>query len=719
MRFAHERLSEARLALELTQDDLARSIGVDVRTYRRYESGAVNAGGFDVRRAERRRIVERLASELGVPVEELVVEAPRGGPHHLPPTPAFVGRADLLADLTRWRDADDRQRVVAVVAIGGAGKTALAAQLCERAFVWSFYQDPKVEGMVDALLIHLGQAPEPAGARMERIERALAGAGPLLLVLDGVEVVQADGLGQRSVGELEDSGLRRLLVALATGLGRARALLTTRAGPPELERLPGYRRIDLPPLAADDSEALVATYGVNDPAAAQWAGGHPLSLGMVGVYLGGGGRLADLDQLDLREHTREDPLARRLLTVLEALAARLTAEERAVFAALSIFPSGATAATLAGLPIAVPARAIDRALGKLRGFGLAASDGSRAWLHPLVARFAGTLLEQRGAPLHEAERARLAETLGSRLDITDPGVLDRVERLVHHTVGAGRAVEAYLLYQRALGGFAHLGLRQGEMARGARLTRAFGEGLPPRDQVNLRYEEGLFAVAQGDLRGGVAAFARVASGARTAGDGVVLTTALRALAYAQRLAGDLDEALETIDAAAAVAEGLDDPPHVVRAVAMRGAILDDQGRSELAGQAFAAVRALGDDPMERRGLWEAEHLVARGEWSLARERTVRNQERCAARRWPGHVAHCDAVLGTIAARSGDAEAGAHHLGALRSWTDRTGEVELVLRAHLLAAELGDNAEARIGAEKARRLGYRPLAERLTAFGGGS
>src|SRR5262249_54521323 len=153
-------------------------------------------------------------------------------------------------------------------------------------------------------------------------------------------------------------------------------------------------------------------------------------------------------------------------------------------------------------------------------------------------------------------------------------------------------------------------------------------------------------------------------------------------------------ALASAGAAHGLAEALDDKPHLVRALALRGAVLHDLGRRDEARAQFDAVRALGDDPLERRGLWEAEHLVDCGELELARTRTPRNLERCEARGWPGHVAHCHAVLGAVDARSGRSGAGREHLAALRTWTDRTGEVEMALRAHLLAAELGDDHERR-------------------------
>jgi hypothetical protein len=172
-----------------------------------------------------------------------------------------------------------------------------------------------------------------------------------------------------------------------------------------------------------------------------------------------------------------------------------------------------------------------------------------------------------------------------------------------------------------------------------------------------------------------------------------------------------------LDPAAAieVARTLDDRAHVVRGTALLGAILTDAGDLDEAGRAFARVRELGDDPVARRGIGEAEYLVARGELEEAELRTARNARICEARGWPGHVAHCALVRGTIAARRGDVEAARAWLAAVRDWTDRTGEIELVLGTHLLAAELGEAFEARICAELALRLGYATARARALAL----
>ena len=64
-KFNSDALLEARLGLGLSQEETAATLGVDVRTYRRYESGEVNHQGFAVRHPSRRRFVEKIIGELG------------------------------------------------------------------------------------------------------------------------------------------------------------------------------------------------------------------------------------------------------------------------------------------------------------------------------------------------------------------------------------------------------------------------------------------------------------------------------------------------------------------------------------------------------------------------------------------------------------------------------------------------------------------------------
>jgi hypothetical protein len=88
------------------------------------------------------------------------------------------------------------------VAAGGAGKTALtdkALHVLEHSdgaglFVWSFYEDPKTDSSLRAAYLYFtGEKDVRAGGMLERLQIALSGDAPHIVVLDGLERVQSEG----------------------------------------------------------------------------------------------------------------------------------------------------------------------------------------------------------------------------------------------------------------------------------------------------------------------------------------------------------------------------------------------------------------------------------------------------------------------------------------------------------------------------------------------
>ena len=141
-----------------------------------------------------------------------------------PPDPVgyFTGRAEELARLDRWA-ADPDVRLIGVTAWGGAGKTALVTHWVQDAdgaarrpgiwgvFGWSFYADPSAEHWAAELLgwAHRSLGVPIPAARPAAAVLALLRAVPLVLVLDGLEVVQegpaGDGYGQFLDGTLREA----------------------------------------------------------------------------------------------------------------------------------------------------------------------------------------------------------------------------------------------------------------------------------------------------------------------------------------------------------------------------------------------------------------------------------------------------------------------------------------------------------------------------------
>jgi hypothetical protein len=213
--------------------------------------------------------------------------------HALQPAQHFRGREAKLKELQDWLQAPvTPDRVISVVAAGGAGKTALVhealheATLSDRAgvFVWSFYEDPHTDAFLRAAYIYFtGEKDTPTGGMLERLQLALSGDVLHVLILDGLERVQSEG-GPRRRGELEDLQLKRLVRALAGGVGSARALVTSRF---PLVDLGGWTGAGHRAIVLDDLELPVAldvlrAWGVKGDDAVLARLIEPLNVG--GVY---------------------------------------------------------------------------------------------------------------------------------------------------------------------------------------------------------------------------------------------------------------------------------------------------------------------------------------------------------------------------------------------------------------------------------------------------
>lgn len=691
-RFDHQLLRRVRLELNLGQDDAAASLGVDVRTYRRYESGAVNDGGpFEVRNASRRRLLQRMCDEFGV--DELsrwiVDDAPRAAPvtrgHALQRAPHFTGRDAELTALTRWANDPDA-RVMVVLAVGGAGKTALVERFVATrgagAFVHSFYDDPRTE---------------PAVVELSRDD------GEGLVVLDGVEVMQSEGSEGRAFGELEDPALRRALRSVAAGVVARKALVTSRL--PLTDLAPWAERVAvlrLSPLTSRESADLLRAWGLagDDRALAslvEASSGHALSVAMVGSYasafLGADPALAT--GLIPSEIAGDDPLARRLSAVLDAYATRLSDAERELLARLSLFAGAADPALLA--PSGDP-RAVLPALARLERLGLVAKTPAGVTAHPFVRGH----FKSRLAPPTRWTTGASAPTLTgpATTRVFDGDLLERFEQALAHTRAAGGVAEAWGIYLRAMGGFDHLGLRVGAMTLGARVLSGFAErGAPERvdprldgdSRAALLYEWALYAGALGDpslaLRCHDAHLAALdalrpeAAWARRA-------MGLRTRAYVSWVTGDLDGARGALDASLAIAEPRGDSFHRVRGYALAAMVAHDAGDAAGCARWMSLASALEPAPTARRALWVAEVMVDRGEREAARALATTAVEACTRRGWAGHAAHGETVVGWTWAEE-DTGRAARCLDRAWPWARRSQEVEVTLRCHALAARIAE------------------------------
>jgi tetratricopeptide (TPR) repeat protein len=228
----------------------------------------------------------------------------------LPETDAgLFGRNRELEMLDQaWNNPD--MNIVALVAWGGVGKTALVNQWlnlmqrdkyrgAQRVYGMSFYSQGAAEGkqasadrfFADAL--HLFRDPHPdQGDPVDKAKRlaALIRQQKTLLILDGLEPLQYPPGAEE--GRLKDQGLKVLLKDLAANEHPGLCVISTRLWTADLKTYEGgsVQRLDLTHLAPADGASLLRSLSVNgtdkelQQASADFDG-HALALTLLGTYL--------------------------------------------------------------------------------------------------------------------------------------------------------------------------------------------------------------------------------------------------------------------------------------------------------------------------------------------------------------------------------------------------------------------------------------------------
>jgi predicted ATPase/DNA-binding CsgD family transcriptional regulator/DNA-binding XRE family transcriptional regulator len=230
------RLRGLRATLGLSQEQLARRLGVSFATVNRWESG-------------RTQLSPRAARALA----ELEASAAQGSgaarPGQLPLAhTSFVGRDRELAELARLLG---EARLVSLIGPGGAGKTRLAVEAIRRSLpdadvVFLPLESVRLPGsLVPALASRLGVHDQPGLSLTESLHTALA-RSPRLLVLDGAESLREEAA--RLIGDLLDA------------VPGVRVVVTSRV----LLGIPGEVCWTVPPLACPSVAAGAADVAASD-----------------------------------------------------------------------------------------------------------------------------------------------------------------------------------------------------------------------------------------------------------------------------------------------------------------------------------------------------------------------------------------------------------------------------------------------------------------------
>jgi tetratricopeptide (TPR) repeat protein len=654
--------------------------------------------------------------------------------HALQPAQHFRGREVKRRELKDWLEAAvTPDRVISVVAAGGAGKTALVnealhgAALSDRAgvFVWSFYEDPHTDAFLRAAYLYFtGDEDAPTGGMLERLQMALSGDAPHIMILDGLERVQSEG-ERRMRGELEDLQLKRLVRALAGGVGNARALVTSRFPLVDLANWTGagHRAIMLDDLERPIAIEVLRAWRVkgDDAALSQLIqplniGGfyHALSVAVLGSYIGNfaNGDPSRAPELSLKEASGSDLKARRLSRILEQYAKALTPIERDLLARLSLFPRGVkvellgwivqSGGEIAGALIGLADHQLMRHLENLKTLGLVfryETDQQVIYsAHPFLREFFRNLLETKPESVHESVRAKLAPSLEARPTTypSDPAILDQYELLIEQTLLAGRIQEAFHLYWYGLGEGRNLFWVLGENTRGLRILERFVPGdefsvlephLPQPERSALVNNLGVFASALGDLTRGRKAFGYCGRVYAEVSDQEGTSISAENVSHIELNAGRFREAFNSAQSAVSLANEANDDNRVLYSLAFRAAIYFAIGDIPASVADFKRAAELRGNPLlSTWGMYEAECRLIRGDRSGALSQTRANREYAVSYNYNIDLCKCNALLTRLLAPEDPSQA-AQHLKDARGFAERSGSVELQLRCFHAACEL--------------------------------
>jgi tetratricopeptide (TPR) repeat protein len=416
----------------------------------------------------------------------------------------FTGREQERSDLAAWL-TDDAHPLLAVIAIGGMGKSALGWHWLQEDLLplglehwglhgvlwWCFYdRESGFERFLERAIAYVSggemdAADWPVRDRMDCL-RALLAEHPFLLMLDGVErllrayarmdapylgdeeVEAQRGVHPASLYQCADPNVGIFLQWLA-GLGATKTLLTSRLLPRELEGLAGVARRDLKQMDPEDAVRFFRAMDIQGTRAEIQAscapyGYLPLALRLLaGLVAEDPARPGDIAVVTDYEIT-EDLLGKEQHHILERAYDVLDPAARELLSRMAAFRSPVGYGAVRAL-FSPPSKEMDegeegfrfeseRALkDALRGLVkrglLSRQEGTGHYdLHPVVRRYAYERLADK-----EGTHARLRDYFAAvpapeRVESLDD--LAPLMELYHHTVRAGRYDEAFRLFRDKL-----------------------------------------------------------------------------------------------------------------------------------------------------------------------------------------------------------------------------------------------------------------------------
>jgi tetratricopeptide (TPR) repeat protein len=651
----------------------------------------------------------------------------------------FVGRVEELARLDRWA-GDPMVRLVGVTAWGGAGKTALVTHWLNQhggmaarpgvrgVFGWSFYADPSADQWALELLEWA-----TAEFRVSLVGRGRAGvavlallqAVPLVLVLDGLEIVQ-EGPEGAQFGRLLDGTLRDVLTGACQLNHGGLVMLTSRFAFADLEGFDGgaARMLDVPPFTPAEGAALLAASG------AGWLGegerrdlvenvdGHALAVAALGGVLTDHPPAEELAGLRAGLAGAATTNA-RVARVLGFYADRLPEADRYLVAAVALFAHPVTPdavltvaghASFEGRLEGWTAQQVQAAVReRLAGLLSWHPDGSVS-AHPLVRESFRPLALGAAEVAVDATLGEVPERIANREDglrvmeaielLLDAGQWQAADDLYRSRTGNGRlwkSLPALRLGQRAASAFVATPARR----------RACSDQLTLRRLGFYLNDVGMYASGAGDLVTAREYLGVALQHEREADNWKSVGISLQNLTQCLGWLGEVEAARQAAAEAATSATTIDDPRQILQVAAYQGWVAMLAGDSQAAERYFLAADGLqyaealdnhNHHLYSHRGIKWGEFLARTGRPGPARTLTDRNREISTKQGWNEIIARCDRLLARLDLATGDPTTAGQRL-ATAAATFRDGDylVELAetLPNQAEAARAAGNLDAAI------------------------
>jgi predicted ATPase/DNA-binding CsgD family transcriptional regulator len=698
-----ERIQRLRTSLGLSQEQLARQLGVSFATVNRWESGRTQMSA----RASRAlaEFEARAAADTQRPTGLPVAQS------------SFIGRERELAELAGLLG---RSRLVSLVGPGGAGKTRLAIEAIRRrdpaASVAFIPLEPvrQAQSLVPAVASCLRVRDRPGVPAEESVAAALA-AAPRLIVLDGAE-------------HLRDAAAE-LASTLLTSVDGQRIVVTSRV----VLGVPGEVCWTVPPLDCPSAAAGVSDIATSDAVRLFIARAHdrtpgftstdvaphaiaelcrrldglPLAIELIAGWVG---------TLSVREILQEravlldhdpagdGPRGRRLVDVVRKSYDLLGPDGQELVPELSVFAGMFTVADARAVASAGgPAALAPVIRGLVDSSWLVVTPGqehNRFSMLETLRSFAAARLDESGAaPLvrrrHAAHFAGLARD--SEEGMAGPGVADWTAGLE-----AALADLDVALHWADSSGDTDLGLDMsaalwrwwlvsGRLAAGRAWLATFLAGAGKRqDELTGRAlcSAAVLAAENGDYAAAVRQGQRALGVFELLGARERMAFAATVVGSAHRYLGDRAAARRSFQAAMDLRESLGDRRGV--SVAMNNmALLDiddgDLARArELFEQALVIKRQLGEQRSLAIGLANlADILIRTSQWDAARRALDEGTELATGIGNPQ-------LIGTLRCNQGNLAARQQH------WAEAAGHYQAAVEAHREAGHPHDTVEAMIG-----------------------